>query len=95
MFIIDLTYIKPLEEVDKNIQEHALFLDKYYSSGKFLISGRKVPRTGGIIIALFNDEQELKNAISEDPFYNNGIATYKFIQMQPTNCADILKSTLL
>ena len=61
MFIVDLTYVKPLEEVDKNIQEHMLFLDKYYSSGKFLISGRKVPRTGGVIIALFKNP--LRNAL--------------------------------
>lgn len=95
MFIIDLTYMKPLEEVDKHIQEHVHFLNKYYAAGKFLISGRKVPRTGGVIVALFDNEQDLNDALTEDPFYRHGIAIYKLTEMQPTNCADILKPILM
>ncbi len=49
MFIANLTYIKPLSEVEKYLEEHIAFLDKYYASGKFICSGRKNPRTGGVI----------------------------------------------
>ena len=30
---------------------HVAFLKKHYASGHFLVSGRKIPRDGGIIIA--------------------------------------------
>lgn len=31
--------------------EYAAFLDRYCADGTFLVSGRKVPRTGGVILA--------------------------------------------
>jgi len=52
MFIIELTYNATLAEIDAHMAAHVSFLKKYYAAGKFLVSGRKVPRDGGIIIAV-------------------------------------------
>lgn len=95
MYILELTYVKALEEVDRHLEAHKTYLDKYYSSGNFLVSGRKVPRTGGVIIAQFANEGEVQRAIAEDPFTVYGIATYKVTQMQPTNSAEALKGVFL
>ena len=35
MFIINLTYIEPLEAVEKHLQEHINFLNHYYAEGLF------------------------------------------------------------
>ncbi|WP_407489824.1 aldo/keto reductase [Elizabethkingia anophelis] len=51
MFIISLNYIKAIGEIEAHIDAHNDFLNKYYADRKFLMSGRKNPRTGGIIIA--------------------------------------------
>ena len=48
MFVIELVYRAPLAEIDKHMPEHVRFLKKYYPSGQFLVSGRKIPRDGGI-----------------------------------------------
>lgn len=53
MFLIDLTYKKLLSEVEKILDEHVAFLDKYYAPGKFTFSGRSNPRTGGVILVFF------------------------------------------
>ena len=50
MFIVALTYKAELSEVDQYIDEHISYLEKHYALGKFIASGRKVPRTGGIIL---------------------------------------------
>ena len=50
MFIVNLTYIKPLDEVEKFLEKHIDFLNQYYTKGHFIASGRKNPRTGGIIL---------------------------------------------
>lgn len=84
MFIANLTYIKPLVEVEKHLEEHIAFLDKYYKAGKFICSGRKNPRTGGIILFNAKDETEMKEIISQDPFNINGIANYEIIEFYPT-----------
>lgn len=87
MFIANLTYIKPLTEVEKYLEEHVAFLEKYYELGKFITSGRKHPRTGGIILFNAKDEMEMKRIISEDPFHINQIASYEIIEFTPTKYA--------
>lgn len=84
MYIINLNYKKSLPDVDKHIEEHKVFLKKYYDNGQFLLSGRKNPRTGGIIIANVSNEEEVKGIIAEDPFYKNAIADYIIIDFTAT-----------
>jgi uncharacterized protein YciI len=68
MFIVDLNYIVPLEQLDAHMGEHMKFLRKYYKSNVFLASGRKVPRTGGIILVLAQSRAEVEKIMKEDPF---------------------------
>ena len=50
MFIFSLSYLKPISQVEKYLQAHIDYLERYYQLGHFIASGRKIPRTGGIII---------------------------------------------
>ncbi|MBZ9626276.1 YciI family protein [Clostridium sp. FP2] len=88
MFILSLNYIKPLEEVDREIKAHIQYLEKYYSLQKFICSGRKNPRSGGIILCNAKNMEEVKTIISEDPFYINKIAEYEIVEFLPTKYAD-------
>ncbi|MCB2314234.1 YciI family protein [Clostridium tagluense] len=88
MFILSLNYIKPLEEVDREIKAHIQYLEKYYSLQKFVCSGRKNPRSGGIILCNAKNMEEVKRIISEDPFYINKIAEYEIVEFLPTKYAD-------
>ena len=88
MFIIELTYIKPIEEIEKHLAAHILFLEKHYQTGYFICSGRKSPRTGGIIICNAEDINQLDNIINEDPFSVNAVATYAITEFIPTKYAD-------
>src|SRR5687767_3100983 len=76
MFIINLNYIVPLEKLDAHMKEHVAFLQKYYKMNVFIASGRKVPRTGGIILALAKSKEEVDQIMSEDPFYTLKLAEY-------------------
>lgn len=91
MFIVNLTYIKPLEEVENHLSDHISFLNKYYASGNFICSGRKNPRTGGIIICNATNMDDVRKIISEDPFNKNGIASYDIIEFQPTKYTEDFK----
>ena len=51
MFVVSLTYKKPIAEVELHLAAHIAYLDEYYAAGTFVASGRKVPRTGGVILA--------------------------------------------
>jgi uncharacterized protein YciI len=88
MFILSLKYIKPLEEVDKEIKTHIQYLEKYYSLQKFICSGRKNPRTGGVILCNAKSMEEVQTIMKEDPFYVNKIAEYEIIEFSPTKYVD-------
>lgn len=84
MFIVSLTYKTELSEVDKHIEGHIAFLEKYYASGNFIASGRKVPRTGGVILVQAANLNEVENIIQEDPFHCAGLANYEITEFIPT-----------
>jgi uncharacterized protein YciI len=84
MFIISLTYKVAIENVENHIPEHNSFLQKYYDSGIFITSGRKEPRTGGVIICNAQSKNEVEQIIQEDPFYIHQIADYDTIEFIPT-----------
>ena len=88
MFIVILKYEKPIETVMDYLDEHIVFLEKYYDINKFICSGRQEPRTGGIILCNAKDKIEVNSIIKEDPFYINNIAKYEIIEFIPTNYAD-------
>lgn len=50
MFILILTYKKALNKVDKYLDVHKEYLDKFYETGDFIASGRQNPRIGGVIL---------------------------------------------
>lgn len=84
MFIVSLSYKKGISEVEKFIGPHMLFLDKYYSEKKFIFSGRKNPRTGGIILVRNVGRNSLMEIIKQDPFHQNEIADYDITEVIPT-----------
>lgn len=88
MFLTMVNYIQPLEIVEHYLEEHIQFLDKYYNLNKFIFSGRRNPRVGGIILMNAVSEQEVETIIAEDPFYIHNIARYEIIEFTPTKYAD-------
>lgn len=84
MFIVSLSYKKDISEVEKFIEPHIQFLDKYYADKKFIFSGRKNPRTGGVILVRNVDKETLAAIIKQDPFHQNGIADYDITEIIPT-----------
>ena len=76
MFVVRLTYIVPLEIVDKFLPAHVEWLHKHDMAGEFLVYGRLVPRTGGVIVAKTNNRAELDAILADDPFGRNGVCTY-------------------
>lgn len=87
MFIISVTYQTPLEVVDSHLPAHIAFLDRHFAAGTFIAAGRKVPRTGGMIMARNVTWIELEAIIEEDPFKANGVATYEITEFAPSRTA--------
>ena len=84
MYVLLLKYLKPLDDVDRLMPAHRDFLDRFYRAGKFIVSGSRDPRTGGVIIADVDSELEAMKIIVEDPFFTEKVADYELIRFTPT-----------
>jgi len=92
MFVIELIYKADLARIDAHMKAHVAFLKKYYAGGNFLVSGRKIPRDGGIIIAVGESRREIEAIIAEDPFVTKGLADFRIIEFRASQRAsDIQK----
>ena len=88
VFIISLNYKCALEEVEKRLEDHIAYLKSEYAQGHFVASGRKIPRTGGIILSCLADKDQLKQILARDPFNTAGVADYEIIEFAPTMVAE-------
>jgi len=87
MFIIELTYTADLSEIDAHMPAHVAFLKKYFAAGHFLVSGRKIPRNGGIIVASGKNREQIESIIREDPFHRHRLADFRIIQFRASQRA--------
>ena len=88
MFVVSLTYKRPLAEVDRHLDAHVAYLREEYARGSFIASGRKVPRTGGVILSGCATRAELEAILARDPFHVHGIAEYELIEFVPSMVAE-------
>ena len=88
MFIIELSYKGPLEQVDAQMKPHMAFLNKHYASGHFLVSGRKIPRDGGIILAVGKSREEIEAIAAQDPFCQKGLADFRVTEFRVSQRAE-------
>ncbi len=84
MFVVSLTYKVDLVEVDRHLAAHVDYLNHYYGKGFFLLSGRKEPRTGGVILVNIASRQELDTILAQDPFAIADVADYQVTEFTPS-----------
>ncbi|HET8706995.1 MAG TPA: YciI family protein [Pseudomonadales bacterium] len=84
LFLISLEYLRPLTEVDAHLVGHRAFLARHFEAGHFLLSGPKVPRTGGLILAQADSREALEAWLDEDPFRHYGLARFDVTGWEPT-----------
>jgi len=83
MFIILVNYKVSIAEIEKNLVPHVEFLKKQYKAGNFMASGRRVPRTGGVVLSNMKDKTELEEILNQDPFKINNLADFEIIEFVP------------
>ena len=87
MFVIELTYTADLTDIDAHMDAHVAFLKKHYAAGTFVVSGRKIPRDGGIIVAVGKNREHIQAIVEEDPFYKHGLADFRIIEFRASQRA--------
>ncbi len=94
MFVIELIYKADLTQIDKHMTAHMAFLKKYYASGNFVVSGRKIPRDGGIILAVGKSRAQIQAIVEADPFVERGLADFRIIEFRVSQRADDIQKLI-
>jgi len=94
MFVIELIYKADLARIAAHMAAHVRFLKKYYATGNFLVSGRKIPRDGGIILAVGGSRSQIEAIVAEDPFYAHGLADFRIIEFRASQRADDIQQRI-
>jgi uncharacterized protein YciI len=82
MFLLELTYTADLSKIDAAMKAHMRWLNAQYAAGHFLVSGRKIPRDGGVILAAGPDRAAIEAIAAEDPFVAQGLATVRVVEFR-------------
>ena len=94
MFIVELIYKADLATIDGAMRTHMAYLKKHYAAGTFVVSGRKIPRDGGIILAVGKTREEIEAIAKEDPFCKLGLADFRIIEFRVSQRADDLETRI-
>ena len=94
LFVVELIYKAPLAEIDAAMTAHMRWLKTHYADGTFIVSGRKVPREGGIILAVGDSREAIEGIVREDPFCARGLADVRVIQFRPSQRADDIQARI-
>jgi uncharacterized protein YciI len=94
VFVLLLTYVQPLDEVDRLMRRHMAWLNEHYDAGRFVVSGRRIPRTGGVILARGDDRAEIEAIAASDPFVAGGVATCEVVEFRASQIAEDLRGLL-
>jgi uncharacterized protein YciI len=87
MFILELVYKADLDAIDAAMKDHMAFVRTHYASGTFVVSGRKVPRDGGVIIAVGDDRAAIETIANADPFVTRGLADVRVTEFRASQHA--------
>ncbi|MBD1581123.1 YciI family protein [Pseudoalteromonas sp. S16_S37] len=83
MFLVDMTFVD-LEQITPELTEqHKTYLEKEYKSNNLMFGGRKIPRTGGILLSKHQSERALRAVLNADPFVQSGHVTYSITEFLP------------
>lgn len=86
MYVVYLTYFRPVEEVEALLEPHIQWLDRYFDADVFIAAGRKDPRTGGMVLVKDIDRALLDTILAEDPFV--AVANYDVTKINVTRAAE-------
>jgi uncharacterized protein YciI len=84
MFVFISEYQAPLDEVDKHREAHFAFLAGLNERGLILVSGRRNPPVGGLVVIDADDMEQAKAIMADDPFAKAGVAVYEAYEFTPS-----------
>ncbi|MCC6575619.1 MAG: hypothetical protein IT462_17705 [Planctomycetes bacterium] len=89
LFVVTITYVAPIEDIEKSTEDHRAYLRKLKTAGRLVASGPFVPRNGGMLLIDAESREQLDYLLRGDPFNQRTLATYEIKQWNPVIGAEL------
>jgi len=93
LYIITLTYVRPIEEVNAHLQAHRQWLAEHCASGRILVAGPREDHRGGVVLAHGASRAEVDAILTQDPFVIHGLVGVSVESFEPALRADAFSAT--
>src|SRR5258708_9733854 len=82
-FIVEATYLAPLEKIREVTPKHRAWLQRGYDAALFLCSGPQEPPVGGFLVPRAKSKSDLETMFEDEPFQAGKLASYTFREVYP------------
>ncbi len=91
MFIVSVTFIKPMDEVNAVMEAHRDYLKKYFEEDKIIGWVSKTePDNGGFVFYNGKSSDEVEKLVALDPFSTQMVATHDIYAVTANKMKDNL-----
>jgi uncharacterized protein YciI len=80
-YVLISRYTAEQTRVEELVPAHRDYLRRHFASGLFVASGRRVPWTGGVIVAR-GPRAAVEAAVADDPFTREGVAETEIVEFE-------------
>lgn len=87
--LVLLTYVKPIEEIDRLRPAHVEWIERARAEGVMLLAGRRTSATGGVLLFLGTPDM-VEPVAKSDPFVTEGAATMELVSFTASFAADAM-----
>ena len=89
-FVVLINYKVPFEQFEHVVPSHREYLQSAVDAGMVLLSGPRIPRTGGVVIIKADSESAARAFTDKDPYNLAGVADYQILEFKPGRHQDFL-----
>lgn len=83
LYAIKLTYIRPIEDIQAQLDQHKGWLARYAKAGTILFAGPLEGGNAGFILAFAETVATIREMIAEDPFDVFKLVTFDIAECKP------------
>jgi len=88
MYLVDMSFTDMSRITPELTERHKKYLEGQYKSGLLMFGGRKVPRTGGILVSAHATKESLIDVLESDPFVASGAVSYVITEFVPVMASE-------
>lgn len=92
MYLISITYTQPLAAVERVLEAHRQYLREAPLASRIVMTGRRRPATGGLVMLRADSLAEVEAFVRADPYHTENVAAFDIVEFDVAQVAEGLEA---